>query len=93
VPPAAGPDPPGLAEQPGDDALGLIQQREEEMLDVDLGVTEAERLRLRVVQRFLRFLGQVTRVHVHLPGLRAPLRAASSTAIRSSRSVTSEMAA
>ncbi len=44
---------PGLAEQPGDDALGLIQQRDEQMLDVDLGVAEAERLRLRVVQCFL----------------------------------------
>ena len=44
---------PGLAEQPRDDALGLIQQGEEQMLDVDFGMAEAERLGLRVVQRFL----------------------------------------
>ena len=43
----------GLAEQPRDDALGLVEQREEQMLDVYLGMAEAERLGLRVVQRFL----------------------------------------
>ena len=84
---------PGLAEQPRNDALGLIEQGEQQMLTVDLGVAEAERLGLRVVQCFLRLLGQVARVHVYLPGRRAPRRAASSTAIRSSRSVTSPMAA
>jgi hypothetical protein len=44
---------PGLAEQPRDDALGLIKQGEEQMLDVDFGMAEAERLGLRIVQRFL----------------------------------------
>ena len=83
----------GLAEQPGNDALGLVKQSEQQMLNVHLGVPEAERLGLRVVQCFLRFLRQVARVHVYLPGRRAPRRAASSTAIRSSRSVTSPMAA
>ena len=83
----------GLAEQPGNDALGLVKQREQQMLNVHLGVPEAKRLGLRVVQCFLRFLRQVARVHVYLPGRRAPRRAASSTAIRSSRSVTSPMAA
>ncbi len=42
----------GLAEQPGRDALGLVEQREEQVLAVDLGVPEAERLGLRVVQCF-----------------------------------------
>ena len=42
----------GLAEQPGSDALGLVEQREEQVLGVHLGVPEAERLGLRVVQRF-----------------------------------------
>ena len=44
---------PGLAEQPRDDALGLIEQGEEQMLDVDFGMAEAERLGLRIMQRFL----------------------------------------
>ena len=84
---------PGLAEQPGNDALGLVKQGEQQMLNVHLGVPEAKRLGLRVVQCFLRFLRQVARVHVYLPGRRAPRRAVSSTAIRSSRSVTSPTAA
>jgi hypothetical protein len=39
----------GLAEQPGDDTLGLVEQGEQQVLAVDLGVPEAERLGLRVV--------------------------------------------
>ena len=42
----------GLAQQPGSDALGLVEQRQQQVLAVDLGVPEAERLGLRVVQRF-----------------------------------------
>ena len=42
----------GLAQQPGDDALGLVEQGEQQVLAVDLGVPEAERLGLRVVERF-----------------------------------------
>ena len=83
----------GLAEQPGGDALGLVEQREQQVLAVYLGMAEAERLGLRVVQRFLRLLGQVTRVHGYRPGHWEPRRAVSSTAIRSSRSVTSATAA
>src|SRR6185312_16622504 len=76
-----------LAEQPGGDALSLIEQREKQVLAVYLGVAEAQRLGLRVVQRFLRLLRQVARVHVPSPGRGDPRRAASSAAIRSSRSV------
>ncbi len=43
----------GLGEQPGDDALGLVQQGEQQVLAVHFGVPEAQRLGLRVVQRFL----------------------------------------
>ena len=84
----------GLGEQPGSDPLRLVEQRQQQVLAVHLGMPETERLRLRVVQRLLRFLRQAVRVHGHLPGRRAacPRRAASSTAIRSSRSVTSPMA-
>jgi hypothetical protein len=42
----------GLAQQPGSDALGLVEQRQQQVLAVDLGVPEAERLGLRVVERF-----------------------------------------
>ena len=83
----------GLAEQPGGDALGLVEQREEQVLGVHLGVTEAEGLGLGVVQCFGRLLGQVIGVHDDLPGDRDARRAVSRSAIRSSRSVTSPTAA
>ena len=83
-----------LAEQPGRDAIGLVEQGEQQVLAVDLGVPEAQRLGLRVVQRFLRLLRQAVRVHCWPPVRRAAAAgAASSTAIRSSRSVTRPMAA
>ena len=43
---------PAWLEQPGSDALGLVEQRQQQVLAVDLGVPEAERLGLRVVERF-----------------------------------------
>ena len=39
----------------GTEPVGLIEQREQQVLDVDLGVPVAQRLGLRVVQRLLRF--------------------------------------
>ena len=53
----------GLQQQPWHETLGLPQQRQQQVLAVDFGVAEAQRDRLRVVQRFLRFLGQAVRVH------------------------------
>ena len=50
-------------EQARDQAVGLVEQREQQVLDVDLGVAVAQRLGLRVVQRLLRLLGQPVRVH------------------------------
>ena len=83
----------GLGQQAGDDAVLLVEQGQQQVLAVHFAVPEAERPGLRLVQCFLRLLRQVTRVHVHLPGRRASRRAASSTSIRSSRSVTSPTAA
>ena len=83
-----------LREQPGAQAVGLIEQGQQQMLPVHLGVPEAERLGLRVVQPFLRLLRQFVRVHGWPPLPEELLRAAiSSIAIRSSRSATRPMAA
>ena len=46
----------------GDQALALVQQRQQQVLAVDLGVAETERLGLRVVQCLLRLLGQAVQV-------------------------------
>ncbi len=48
-------------------AVGLIDQRQQEVLAVDLGVTEAHRLRLRIVQGLLRLLGQTAQFHCWPP--------------------------
>jgi hypothetical protein len=85
----------GLRDEPGHQALGLVEQRDEQVLAVDLGVAEPHRDALRLLQCFLGLLGEP--VHVHgvcsLPG--CPLRrsAASNCSIRSSRSSTRPMAA
>ena len=50
-------------EQARDQALGLLEEREQQVLDVDLGVPVAHRLRLGVVQRLLCLLGQLVRIH------------------------------
>ena len=41
----------------------MLEQREQQVLDVDLGVPVAQRLRLRVVQGLLRLLREPVRVH------------------------------
>jgi hypothetical protein len=43
----------GLAEQPRGEAIGLPQQRQQQVLAVDLGVPEPHRDRLGVVECFL----------------------------------------
>jgi hypothetical protein len=43
----------GRGQQAGYQSLGLVEQRQQQVLAVDLGVPEAERLGLGVVQRFL----------------------------------------
>jgi len=90
-------------EQAGHEPFGLVQQGEQQVLAVDLGMAEPQRLGLRVVQRLLGLLGQA--VHVHgvplLPGgcgrarasRPAARRAVSSVSMRSSRSSTSPIAA
>ncbi len=86
----------GLFEHPRHDALGLVEQRHEQMLTVDLGVPQLGRRALRILQRFLGLLGQAVHVHGGLPPV--PLRpaackAVSSRLIRSSRSSTTPIAA
>ena len=54
---------PGLCHQTRHEPVGLVEEGEEEVLAVDLGVAEAQRLGLGVVQRLLRLLGEA--VHVH----------------------------
>ena len=54
---------PGLCHQTRHEPVGLVEEGEEEVLTVDLGVAEAQRLGLGVVQRLLRLLGEP--VHVH----------------------------
>jgi hypothetical protein len=53
----------GALEQARDQAVGLVEQREQQVLDVELGVTEAHRLGLRVVDGLLGLLGQTVDVH------------------------------
>ena len=88
---------PDLCHQPASQTVGLLDQGEQKVLAVDLGVAEAQRLGLGVVQRLLRLLGEA--VHVHC---RAPVEtvvdgcrrcAASNRAIRSRRSTTRPRAA
>ncbi len=83
-----------LREQPGRQAVGLLEQGQQQMLPVHLSVPEAERLGLCVVQRFLRLLRQFVRVHGGPPSRNElPRAAASCAAIRSSRSATRATAA
>ena len=56
----------GLGQQPTGQALGLVEQGEQQMLPVDLGVAEPQRLGLSVVEGLLRLLGQSVEVHVSL---------------------------
>ena len=81
-------------QQPRRQPLGLIEQRQQQVLAVNLGVPEAQRPGLRVVQRFLGLLGQAVRVHGR-PPLRCGLyrRLASAASSRSSRSRTRPSAA
>ena len=58
----------GALEQARDQAVGLVEQREQQVLDVDLGVAEAHRLGLRVVDGLLGLLGQTVDVHHWLLG-------------------------
>ena len=52
-----------LGEQARDEAVGLVEEGEQEVLPVDLGMAEAQRFGLGVLQGFLGLLGQS--VHVH----------------------------
>src|SRR4029453_18290472 len=54
---------PCAAKQWPDQALALVQQCQEQVLSIYLGVTEAERLGLRVMQCLLRLLSQTVQVH------------------------------
>ena len=84
----------GLAKEARREPVRLIEQCQQQMFAVDLGVTEPQGFRLGVLQRLLRLLGQCVRVHLLPPSRRVPLlKAASSAAIRSSRSTTSPSAA
>ena len=56
-----------LGEQPGDEPVRLIEEGEQEMLPVDLGVPEAQRNGLGFLQRFLGLLGQSVHVHGRPP--------------------------
>jgi hypothetical protein len=91
---------PGRRQQPRHQALGLVEQGQQQVLAVDLGVAEAQRLGLGVVQGLLRLLGQTVEVHSRssLLGCEAgpPGRARSArsrTSMRSRRSSTRPMAA
>ena len=57
----------GAHQQPRHEPVVLVEQREQQVLDVDLGVPVAQRLGLGVVQGLLALLGELVRVHlVHL---------------------------
>ena len=80
----------GPGQQPRDEPFRLLEQRQQQVGGVDLGVPEAQRLGLRVVQRLLGLDGQAVRVHVItsccvLPGARAA-SSCSSRSIRASSS-------
>jgi hypothetical protein len=55
-------------EQPRHETVGLRQERQQEVLDVDLGVAVAERPGLRVVQCLLHLLGQQVGIHAITSG-------------------------
>ena len=84
----------GLTEQARNQPVLLIQQCKQKVLAVHLGVAESQRLGLCVVECFLGLLRQSVGVHVGPPLGTDRLRAAASrTAMRSSRSITSPSAA
>ena len=63
------------SQQPRDQPLALLEQRQQQVLAVHLGVAEPQRLGLGVVQGFLRLLRQSVQVHrTPLSGSVAPLR-------------------
>ncbi len=80
-----------LVEQPGYEPFGLVEQGEQQVLAVHLGMAEPQGLGLRVVQRLLRLLRQLVRIHERSPPTRSD--AASRTAMRSSRCSTRSSAA
>ena len=82
-----------LADEARHQTVWLPEERQQEVLSVDLAVTEPQRHRLRVVQCLLGLGGQAVHVHGGPPVVRAFRSAASSAATRSSRSTTTPRAA
>ena len=84
----------GAGEESGHEAVGLVEQREQQVLGVHLGVAVTKRLGLRVVQRLLRLERQPVRIHLItsclacVGGASSPSRRSSSS-IRASNSVAS----
>jgi hypothetical protein len=80
-------------EQTRDQAIGVVEQPEQQVLGVDLRVPEAQRLGLRVVQGLLGLLREPVRIHVDSPhaalrwrdwrGLKLDTSASSSNSSRS----------
>ena len=64
-------------EHAGDDALGLVEQRAQQVLGRDLGVARVARQRLRGAERLLGLAGELVRVECHVL---LPLRAFESRA-------------
>ncbi len=81
---------PDGGDQTGYEALGLVEQGEQQVFPVDLGVPQTQRLGLGVVECFLRLLGQPVHVHGVLLERR---NSVSSSSMRSSRSSTRPIAA
>ena len=54
----------GPREQARDQAVALVEEGQQQVLDVGLGVAEPQGLRLRLLDGLLRPLGQRARVHV-----------------------------
>ncbi len=55
-----------LGEQPGHEAVGLLHEGQQQVLHVDLGVTEAHRGVLRVGDGLLRLLRELVHIHCSL---------------------------
>ncbi|GAA3485884.1 hypothetical protein GCM10018966_104170 [Streptomyces yanii] len=85
----------GAGEQPGRQAVLLIEQRQKQMLPVDLVLAEPHRHALRFLQRFLGLLREAVHVHCVRSSAARWLRrsALSRRSIRSSRSSTTPTAA
>src|SRR6202012_1740186 len=54
----------GAGEESGHEAVGLVHQREQQVLRIHLGVAVTKRLGLRVVQRLLRLERQPVWIHL-----------------------------